>query len=87
VDQKALTESEGYEQEIMKRIFSRKRTITIQRKGKEGLVISCPSLHNINVVTTDVRKGLADLLDQLAALSALQDDRGYDPQMDLFGKK
>ncbi|HEY4712023.1 MAG TPA: hypothetical protein VIH69_05025 [Dehalococcoidia bacterium] len=71
-DQKALTELEEMEQGLLKKVFNRKRTITVQQHGIGLFVISCPTLHNCSVSTTDIRKGLSELLDQLVALETIR---------------
>lgn len=67
-----LTASAKEEEKVLREIFRRKVSFTIQRHGTNGWVLDCSSVPGAHTVATELRAAFPMLLDQIITLHVLQ---------------
>ena len=59
--------------DVLSRMFSRKKQITIQPHGENVFKIACPTVEGAVVFDNNIREGVSQLLDTLTVLQAFDD--------------
>jgi len=66
-----LSESTREEEKVLKDIFRRKYSLTIQRHGNGGWAVDIPAVPGAHVVSTELRQAFPMMLDQVITLHVL----------------
>ena len=59
--------------DVLSRMFSRKKQLTIQPEGEDVFKICCPSVEGAVVYDRNIREGVSQLLDTLTVLQGFND--------------